>query len=462
MSEDKSLNSQSYTTLKFQKELFSELDVLLRALDRFFSIENHPISHEDLSCRNFYEELTAVRNIILRILSIIESVIPEEKRNSYWFSKFTEAKFLNDHVRDILKEELYKQDNPEKGLYLLYDSFINLKGIITDILKSDKLSYMGFKYLGEIIGKEIRGNVFFNPFKKKFHGNFDRIENQKISNIVKSIQNREIKRYISMIFISLFRFLRYLSHIDIKSQYPISMDYSCLLLIMLRSEFNAFHKFLNKNLISIKDKNLQSVIKSISYQFSMETKRVYLQELKEIFRKKAPQQFRGKIENSHGILKNLVEQCIVQLSQALDPSIQGHEIFESFSTKLTQSLKLREDIYLLLRLLSLLENTRSLPDIFPSILESAKIFMHYFEETTFKLLRYDDYDEFSNFFHEFLLSSELSDNKIFEKIHNFKIFLEATLQHVSKRAEIIDKPLDISKAEELLKEKFLKHVYQHI
>ncbi|NWF76681.1 MAG: hypothetical protein HXY53_08985 [Nitrospirae bacterium] len=450
MIENKSLNISEHTSLEFWKENFFELYALLRALDRFFSIENHPISQDDLSNRNFYEELTAARNIILRILNIIETVIPEAKRNSYWFLKFAESKFLTDYSRDVLKEELYKQDTFEKGLYLLYDSLINIKGIITDILRSDKVSYISFKNIGELIGRQIRGSLFFNPFRKKIYKDFDRIENKKISKIVKSIQNSETKKYISMVYLSLFRFLKYLSLIDTKSQHSISMDYSSVLLIMLRSELNTFHKFLNNILNFIKDKKLQSILQSISYQFSMETKRVYLQELKEIFRKKAPQQFIGRIENSHGILKNLIEQCIVQISQALDSSIQGQEIFESFSTKLAQSLKLREDIYVLRSLLSRLESTQSLSGDFPLILESTKDFMHYFESFTFKLLRYDDYDEFANFFHDFFLSTNLSDNKMLEKIHNFKIFLEATLQHISKRAELIDKPLDIQRAEELL------------
>lgn len=198
-----------------------------------------------------------------------------------------------------------------------------------------------------------------------------------------------------MVYLSLFRFLKYLSLIDTKSQHSISMDYSSVLLIMLRSVLNTFHKL-----------------------------RIYLQELKEIFRKKAPQQFIGRIENSHGILKNLIEQCIIQISQALDSSIQGHEIFESFSPKLAQSLKLREDIYVLRSLLSRLESTQSLSGDYTLILESTKDFMHYFESFTFKLLRYDDYDEFANFFHDFFSSTNLSDNKMLEKIHNFiKIIL---------------------------------------
>jgi hypothetical protein len=43
-------------------------------------------------------------------------------------------------------------------------------------------------------------------------------------------------------------------------------------------------------------------------------------------------------------------------------------------------------------------------------------------------------------------------NKILEKIHNFKIFLETTLRHIANRDELKDKPIDTDKAEELLKQ----------
>ena len=76
--------------------LFSELDVLLRGLDRFFSIENLPYSNENIASRNFYEELLAARDALLRVLGILEVVIPENRKNAYWFRKFTESKFMSE------------------------------------------------------------------------------------------------------------------------------------------------------------------------------------------------------------------------------------------------------------------------------------------------------------------------------------------------------------------------------
>jgi len=167
-------------------------------------------------------------------------------------------------------------------------------------------------------------------------------------------------------------------------------------------------------------------------------------------RKKAPQHFRGKIENSQGILKNLTEQSIVQLAQFFKPEVHGENIFRSFTTRFWQSLKLREDIFVLHRFLTLFEENASASEKRDNIFKSVKNFMLYFESFTFKLLRYDDYDEFASFFNEVFSFKESDFNKILEKIHNFNIFLETTLRHISNRAELRDKPMDINRVEELV------------
>jgi len=434
------------------KALFSELDVLLRSLDRFFYLENLPLSKEAHTQRNFYSELAAVRDVIFRILGILEVIMPESRKNAYWFQKFTESKFLTNHSRDIYRETLYKQDSPEQGINVLYGSFINLKGVVTDLLRTGGISFLSYTNIGQLISKEIRGNTFFNPFRKDINPEFDTIQNPLISEIVRSIKEREVKKNISLLYLYLFRFLRYLSHIDIASQHSIALNASLLILIMLRSEMSMLHIYMKNTGGSIKDTTLSLQLKSISYQFSMETKRVYLQELKEIMREKAPQQFRGKIENSFGILKNLIEQSIVQLAQFYKPDIQGKDIFFSFTTKLFQSMKLREDVFILHRFLTLLEEKAGLQEEGYDIFASMKTYMRYFENFTFKLLRSDDYNEFASFFNGIFSLKEFELNKILDNIHNFKIFLETTLRHIANRDELKDKPIDTDKAEELLKQ----------
>ncbi len=435
--------------------LFAELDLLLRAVDRFFTIENLTASNDDLTTRNFFDELTTVRDAIMRILGILEVVIPESRKNAYWFQKFAESKLLTTRNRDSFRENLYRQDTPEKGLYLLYDSFINLKGVLSDILRSGTISYMGLMNIGHMIDKEIRENRYFNPFAKDLHPEFDVISNGEISEIVKGLRNREYRKHISIIYLYLFRFMRFLNFIDVAERRSVSLHTSLIILILLRSEIGVFQSYIEKAGMRIKEPDLQGLLNAISYQFSMECRRVFSQELRDIHRRKATPHFRGKIENSHGILRNLVEQSIVQLADFFKPGIRGEELFSNFLTKVQQSLRLREDISVLHRFVSMIEARAGRPDELARTFESLKGYMVYFESFTFRLLRHDDYEEFARFFSEMhavtkeALITEGA-RKIMDKIAYFKIYLETTLRHIENRSELTGKALDGERVENLV------------
>jgi hypothetical protein len=437
---------------KKNKDAFSELDVLLRAVDRFFNIENLPLSKDDVANRNFFDELSSVRDTILRILGLLDVIIPESRKNVYWFQKFARSKFLNDKKRDALREELYTQDVPEKSLFLLYDSFINLKGIISDILKTEHIPYLTFMNIGQLTGREIRENVFFNPFKKDLDPEFDLIENREVSKVARSIGDQEMRKYSSMIFLYLFRFMRYLKYADTSTRFG-SLYSSLLIILLLRSEFAIFLNYLETVGRKVRDEGFGTFLRVVSYQFSMESRRVFNQELREIFKNRSPQHLKGKIENSHGILKNLSEQCIVQLVQFFNAEVKGNDIFDTFVTRLEQSLRLREDILILNKFMALMEEAPKEKRM--HILDSMRNFMLYFQSFTFRLLRYDDYEEFVSFFNK-VLAFRAEDvkgkdfEKMMDKIRQFKIFTETCLRQISGRTELCDIPVDMQRVENSL------------
>lgn len=440
------------------RELYVELDAILKGIDRFFNIENIPFELDSVTGKNFFNELTVIRDSILRTLGILEVVIPEKKRNAYWFRKFAESKFLSDRKRDNLRKHLYTPDAPEQSVLLLYDSMVNLKGIISDILKSRHISYLSFKNVGDLICREIRENSYMNPFRQDINKEYDAIGNQRISDIVKCIEDRKLKRTLSMILILLFRQLRYLSCIDITTRRKVSISCGILLLSLIKSEFKLLVRFIDIQVKKPVMMNHHNLLNPISFQLTMEQKRVYSQELRNILQPKNILNLRGKIENSHGILKNVIEQCIVQIAQAFSPSVHGEDVFSDFITKTGQSMKLREDIFILHRIVSLCERNLRDPQKRKSLFDSLRNYMLYFESFTFRLLRYDDYEEFVKFFRGFLSDGPVGTipegelERFSDRIHNFKIFLDTTLGHVNNRTELRDHQIDLENIEQLLRQ----------
>ncbi|UCG79075.1 MAG: hypothetical protein JSV21_04405 [Nitrospirota bacterium] len=438
------------------KGLYIELDATLKGIYRFFNPDNLPIDQDNLTEKNFFNELIILRDSILRVLAILEVALPESKKNAFWFSKFAEAKFYSETKRDRSSKGNDNSEDPERYVFELYSSFINFKNLIVDILKAKNISYTSFKNVGDIIKKEIHENRYFSPFMIDIDPRYDIIVNREISGVVKKISDPTLKRNISMSFIFLFRLLRYLDCIDTNTKRRTSLTCGLLLLSMVRSEIRHIVKFLEGLIGRTDSEELKTVLQPIIFSLTIEQKRVYNQELRNILQAKNISNLRGRIENSLGILKNLIEQSIVQIAEHLYPDIKGENIFATFITRLGQSMKLREDIYILHELLMLFEESLSLRSGSGSSLSSLKNFMQYFESFTFKLLRYDDYEEFSKFFDNFnAITREAplkTDNagKIMDSVHNFRIYLETTLNHISNRTELNDHPIDLDRARQLL------------
>ncbi|RMG01688.1 MAG: hypothetical protein D6726_09030, partial [Nitrospirae bacterium] len=442
---------------RLRRKEFSELDVLLRVLDRGFNPDNHPITDRNYRTRDFYPELSAIRDVILRLLSILESLIPESRKNAFWFQKFAEQKFLTDRRRDIFRESLYKQDTEEKSIFLLYDSFVNLKVIIHDILRGESVSYDAFKNFGELIIREIRENRFLDPFKKEFHPEFDKIENDMVSSIVKSIKQRERKRAVSIILIYLFRVLRFLSHVDSSSHLPVVLNTAYMILVLIKSEIRDLISYIDDLRKSGFDGKVGGAVESLSFQITMESKRVYDQELKDLLKKTNPGVVRGRIENSYGILKNTAEQSILLISQAIKPGIKEEDLFPGIETRYEQSVRLLEDVTALSWFFKIFEENFNNLELREALFASLRGYMLYFQSFTFRLLRYEDYEEFARFFEDFLGGSpemviKGKQPKLLEKCRRFRIYLDTTLNLISKRAELGGRGVDEEDIIDILKQ----------
>ena len=89
------------------------------------------------------------------------------------------------------------------------------------------------------------------------------------------------------------------------------------------------------------------------------------------------------------------------------------------------------------------------------IFDAMRNFMLYFQSFTFKLLRYDDYEEFVSFFGKMLAfnKNEIKGkgfDKLSDKTKQFRIFIETCLRQISNRGELADVPVDMNRIENSL------------
>ena len=435
------------------RDLFAELDVILKAMDRFFVVDNQPASKENVSSKNMIRELDVLRKGIVRVLAIVETIMPESNRNAYWFQKFAEAKLLDNVKRDRMRSQMYNQDTPAKSLYVLYDSFLSLKSLVNDIYRTRDIRYMSFKNIGDLISKDLRENTYFNPFSQDMNPEYDYIDNKLISGVIKSISDNKIKKVMSVLVLHLFRILRYLKTMDHRSLNEISISCTLLMFSLVKSETDLFRAYIKQSIKHLPESDLTMLIETLSYQFAMESKRVFQQELRDVYEQDNKVKVRGRIEAARGILRNLSEQTIIQMIRYWNPDILPEDIFDVFITKTAQSIKLREDVYVLNKLMAAVNAVKD-PARKNSVLTMLMNYMEYFENFTFKLLRYDDYEQFSSFFNKIHIQFKGGGDlkEVGDTCHQFKIYLDTTLGHLQQRGDIQSKPLDVEKANEIAKQ----------
>ncbi|MCM2258403.1 MAG: hypothetical protein NDJ94_22460, partial [Vicinamibacteria bacterium] len=97
------------------RELF-ELEMWLRAFERFFRIKNQPLSEKEqtqLALRNWSEELRLVDNVLLRVMQLCTAILTQEQVDQERFGKFLDGYLKKDEVVDPYIEKLLRQSTPE-------------------------------------------------------------------------------------------------------------------------------------------------------------------------------------------------------------------------------------------------------------------------------------------------------------------------------------------------------------
>jgi len=442
-------------------DVLFELEMLLKALDRFFNPDNLPISNiDDIVSRNFAHEIRIVKHGVDRAIFLIKSLIPLEESSAIYFRNYVERELLQDYARDILEEKSLSQETPGESLPLLCLAFLNISEILSALCQRRYVGHTLFHNMGQILGREIAMNRWFNPFKfRAFLPRFDRITNPKILRVVKSVKDEEIKRNISIIFLAFYRLLRELHYIHSEAEDKEALKSSLLIFSLVHSEAKAINLFLEKELpfnlrVGGKPRS-EKIIKvvlseadSVSFQLGMELKKLFKQILKDVTEAGSLTKLKSAIDSSKGILTNFFQQAIVTFAHALDERVVGKDIFSDYISKLEQSLRLREDIWLFNKIL---ENAETTMD--GKTIKAIKDFIIYFQSLAFPLVRYSDHDDFQRFCDSVSsYGSEVVGDKLAElkkTIQHFRIFLETTLGHINNRSELAGVPLDETHARNL-------------
>ena len=421
------------------RDLF-ELEMWLRSFERFFRIKNQPLSEKEtkqLALRNWSEELRLVDNVILRTVQLCTSILTEDQVNLARFDKYVESYLKKDDVVDPYIEKLVRQSTPESGLTLLREALEDLHVILMDLTRLSRIPYAQLHRGREDAATARSGAATSWPCSStrssspSTTGSRTRPWPPPSAAIAEPTERKHAAR----VFLEFFRLLHYLEYADPAHADEDHLKNTILIFSLITSETRLLLTYLERRVLKAlsPDSPAFALYDSFVYCLPFELKKVINTELLDISVTRQPDIVRARVENSHGILKDCFQQSVVQLAQAFDAKVEGHDIFPDFTAKLEQSVGLRDSLARLIRAVRQFQAAR---DEYMAVAMKEEISVFY--DHNMKDLMYRDWSGFELFFIEILKCSSLP--ALAQISHRFETFLMTLFREVQKRSILQNVP----------------------
>jgi len=425
-------------------ETLLELEMWIKCFDRFFRVKNHPFSAQEMRevvRRDFAEEMRIVRSVSLRMSHLCSEILTVERAESVNFGQYIQTQLMRDDSMASFAEYLVGQLSPEDSLTLLIESLADMRAILDGLVQLPSVSFQAFTSVGKIINREIKRCRYIEPLlAHKFKPHYDRIENTGITGIIRGIQSPMLRQDVATVFLEAYRLLRYLRFVELDLQEDRPLKKSLLIFSLINSEARLLQEFIERKLLlstDLKDET-RDAIDCASYAMSMEFNKVFGLELVGFVRlRQAPPIF-SRVENSHGLLRNCLQQTIISIASAFDPEFDPVNVFDSFQTRFDQSCHLRDDIWRVICHLRHYETRADKNHISP-LLEA----LAHFRDSSLKFLMYKDWEQYEHFHEEIIISS--SNSELAQVLHRFATYLETLLGQVNLRSVLANHPFEYPK-----------------
>jgi hypothetical protein len=366
----------------------------------------------------------------MRVVRLLSSILSEERVDLTRFDRFVESSLSVEEGLDPYIEKLVRHTTPETALTLLRESFESIHLLLLDLVKLSRLPHPTFQAVGKILHREVRrSDLVALLIDKKFKPVHDHIGNRAVSRIIRGMADPLDKRQAAKVFLEFFRLLHYLEYADPARLPEEDLRDTILLFSLVVSETRLLLSYVERRVLKGRDTTLplHQVYDSFVYCIPLEIKKVVNTELTDVSVTRQAESVRTRVENSHGILKDCFQQSVVQLAQALDPSIDGGRIFPDFMARREQSLKLRDGLVAAVRALREFQRERD-----EAAAARMKDGISEFYDHHIKYLMYRDWSGFELFYIEILKCSSLG--ALVQIAHRFETFMVTLLREVQKRS----------------------------
>ena len=452
-------------------EKLVQFETHLKALERFFNLENHParstgpIGFQE----NLATEVMLAEREFRRLVQLGRGIMDESDVNALAFRSYIESEWVGDAGRDALLAEYSNQKTWRDSLFLLLEGLQSLATLASGVRTANSAGLATFRALGQQFRSLMAHNRFFSPVRARPVFLFaERLTHPILRRAVIECPDEHLRRGMALVLSIYTRHLRVLGWIEIGSDQREELLDAVPLLTLLRSDFMILRPFLEKAFpkrFFVQDtstgveEDLRARIDGFCFELQVEARKAFEAFLLDFTQTTSLKKMRGSLEAAHGLLTSLLEQAVTTLVGVTLPGIADKDIFPSCLMRRQQSLRLREDLWLFGEVLGHVTEflaSDALPESKKLAYRGLLDFLTYFENLSMQFVRYWDREPFEHFCREMraLRDERFSDPLRCEDIASnfdcFRVFIQTILGLVNLRADLHSTVLDEVRAKRAL------------
>ncbi len=266
----------------------------------------------------------------------------------------------------------------------------------------------------------------------------DEIPNKLIQETIQYHAPKGLHHWLAWSLAKFYQWLFWLEQVPALTEDISLLKRSFMIFVLLNQEIRHMQKIWTSRAIeNDQEKPWLETMDTVTFALQMEMKKIIHKELVGFPRLHRTSVMYMRLENCQGILRNAIQQGVIQLIHIVKPDLSGKEIFPSYYTKREQSIKLRDDLWALKQLVRDIWKKEEW-ERWPELLNR----FHRFRSTSMRFLMYRDW----NAIMEFITHLENARSPYRKKIilNQLNAFLGTLLKEICKRDVLRDEPFPYS------------------
>jgi hypothetical protein len=408
-----------------------ELEMWLKGLERFFQIDCLPLSafeRSHASLKNYIEEVAAARSGVAYMAMIATQLLGEGQEDLASFLLYLDTQVARPGTR--------RRGDGATELARVVETLDDFTKILDELAKAPFIPLQTFLSLGRVTVGALRGDPNLGVlFRENLRPVLDKESKQSLAKVLGSLPDPAERAALATLFVALFKGLRYADRIPSAAESPATRKRALLVFALLKAESTWIAGYLRKRLRPrFADGTPQAEgLDRLAAAFEAEMRKVMDVELVGVVLMKDADAVLAQLEDAASLVRDLYQQGVISLAETFSAGVDAHALFPEYRARVDQSLRLRDELGLLVRATQEFLKT---PD--KKTLRALVTEIESFRRSGMRHLMFKDWSLFERFHAGF--SRERAPRGFLPAAHQFDGFLRTLVKEVGKRAVLADHP----------------------